>query len=662
MQGNERSSKFAPVQAEEFARDWTVVEHISNTTTGFYRFARGWGRDVIHHDDVSAARSDAVEFDVGVAPGDIVVTRSINDLILSLWGSTDTITLSSCLDGDRSASYPIDHIRFADGTRWDLAAVKAMFTRSTEGSDTLRGYSTDDVLWGGAGDDILYGYAGNDTLDGGAGDDTLYGGDDRTLYSGSDDDRLQGGDGKDTLYGNFGNDSLQGGKGNDILYGGKGNDDLQGNDGNDTLRGGEGADILDGGSGEDWLYGGVGDDIFVLRRGSGPDVIQEFVAEGTDTISVDSDIALEQLWFRQLNGTLEVGIVGSDDRFVINSNLVYENLNVEEFRTSDGRTLASSNVNNLVQAMARFSPPAAGQSALPPDTLAALAPILAMNWTAGDADNVLDGTTGNDIFNGGKGNDTVHGGAGDDLLIGGADNDLYTFGVGDGRDSIDEYGGPGGGVDTVSFGADVSPASVTVMGRDRDLVLTYSAHDTVTLQNAFAAQVIEQVRFADGTVWNAAQLAALAAASSNQTMRGTTGNDTLSGTAAKDILEGLAGNDTLDGRAGADVMMGGPGDDAYYVDNSADVVMESAGEGTDIVRTSITYVLPAEVENLLLNTPDAIDGTGNALDNTLYAGAGNNVFDGRGGADSLPPAPMWPSMVASGDQAGLVAANMGAWI
>ena len=34
-QGNERSSKFTQVQADEFIKDWTVVEHISNTTTGF---------------------------------------------------------------------------------------------------------------------------------------------------------------------------------------------------------------------------------------------------------------------------------------------------------------------------------------------------------------------------------------------------------------------------------------------------------------------------------------------------------------------------------------------------------------------------------------------------------------------------------------------------
>ena len=35
IRGNDRSSKFTTTQAAEFADDWTVVEHISNTETGF---------------------------------------------------------------------------------------------------------------------------------------------------------------------------------------------------------------------------------------------------------------------------------------------------------------------------------------------------------------------------------------------------------------------------------------------------------------------------------------------------------------------------------------------------------------------------------------------------------------------------------------------------
>ena len=53
---------------------------------------------------------------------------------------------------------------------------------------------------------------------------------------------------------------------------------------------------------------------------------------------------------------------------------------VEQFKTSDGKTLLDSQVQNLVNAMAAFAPPAAGQSTLPAAYATALTPVLAANW------------------------------------------------------------------------------------------------------------------------------------------------------------------------------------------------------------------------------------------------------------------------------------------
>ena len=53
---------------------------------------------------------------------------------------------------------------------------------------------------------------------------------------------------------------------------------------------------------------------------------------------------------------------------------------VEQFRTADGRLLLDSQVENLVQAMAAFAPPAAGQTTLPPTYQDSLAPVIAANW------------------------------------------------------------------------------------------------------------------------------------------------------------------------------------------------------------------------------------------------------------------------------------------
>jgi len=53
---------------------------------------------------------------------------------------------------------------------------------------------------------------------------------------------------------------------------------------------------------------------------------------------------------------------------------------VEQFRTSDGKVLLDSQVQSLVDAMAAFAPPAAGQTTLPAHCSTALAPVIVANW------------------------------------------------------------------------------------------------------------------------------------------------------------------------------------------------------------------------------------------------------------------------------------------
>lgn len=126
-----------------------------------------------------------------------------------------------------------------------------------------------------------------------------------------------------------------------------------------------------------------------------------------------------------------------------------------------------------------------------------------------------------------------------------------------------------------------------------------------------------------------------------------TGNGTdniLDGLSANDTLYGGGGNDTLIGGSGNDKMFGENGDDTYQVDSTSDTIAELTNEGNDTVNSFINYVLGDNLENLILVSNEAIDGTGNTTSNiiissnansTLRGLAGNDVLYGQGGNDLL---------------------------
>ncbi|CAD5966035.1 Thermitase [Planktothrix agardhii] len=218
----------------------------------------------------------------------------------------------------------------------------------------------------------------------------------------------------------------------------------------------------------------------------------------------------------------------------------------------------------------------------------------AINGTAG-ADN-LTGTANADVINGLAGNDTLNGLAGNDTLDGGTENDRLDGGLGN-----DQLKG----------------------GLGNDIYIVDSTGDVVT---ELAAQGTDLVQ--------SSVTYTLPANVENLTLTGTTAINGTGNTLAN-IITGNTANNILNGSSGADQLKGGTGNDTYVVDNTGDVVTELASQGTDLIQSSVTYTLPANVENLTLTGTTAINGTGNTLANTVTGNTANNILNGGTGNDNL---------------------------
>ncbi|MNR04238.1 Bifunctional hemolysin/adenylate cyclase precursor [compost metagenome] len=158
--------------------------------------------------------------------------------------------------------------------------------------------------------------------------------------------------------------------------------DGKGNESGNILRGNVADNVLGGVAGNDTLQGGAGNDTYLFGRGDGIDRILENDATpgNSDLALFGEDISQEQLWFRRASNHLEVSIIGSSDKLMVQNWYLGEQYRVERFQIAEGNALLDSQVQNLVDAMASFAPPAAGQTLLSDSQRSALESVIAANW------------------------------------------------------------------------------------------------------------------------------------------------------------------------------------------------------------------------------------------------------------------------------------------
>jgi hypothetical protein len=125
-----------------------------------------------------------------------------------------------------------------------------------------------------------------------------------------------------------------------------------------------------------------GNDTYVFGAGAGQDTVNDYdsVTGNTDLAKFTGGVAPDQLWFRHVGNNLEVSIIGTSDAMTVQNWYSGSAYHIEQFKTDNNKLLLDTQVENLVQAMAAFAPPAAGQTTLPQNYQDALAPVIAANW------------------------------------------------------------------------------------------------------------------------------------------------------------------------------------------------------------------------------------------------------------------------------------------
>ncbi len=502
-----------------------------------YYYQTGDGSDIIHDEDTVAGNSDTLSFGAGIAVSDVSFSYDSSNLYFQLTdGSVITIENGSL------PQYGIERVTFADGIVWDVATdiflgrivgtSEQDYLYGTEEADTFIGQGGEGLYHG----DWLYGEGGNDTYvvyrtDGPtniaewSGTDTiqLIGFDpaEVTAYRSSDSLILTSND-RTTWVEIISFFSQQDYQIESVVF-----DDgtlwnldqyvtlteFTGTIGPDTLNGDNGSNTLSGGMGADYLYGSSGDDTYLYSRGDGNDYISDW--NGIDQLFIE-DIDTGDMKLTRQGGKLTA---------VINDgSIVKIGSDIDSIAFADGTVWTVSSLSAAAQQTTALT---------------------------------LTGTSAADFLVGAAGNDTLAGGGGDDTLFGGDGDDTYTFSRGDGADTIHEYAGSS---NTLVFGSGIVTGDVTVRHNTTgDVILDLGGGDSVTLIFHDHSLPVDQVQFADGTIWSSDQIIATA-----------NGN-------------GTSGADHLYGTSDSDSLLGGSGDDSSWDWGGSDTYYYSLGDGNDTI-------------------------------------------------------------------------------
>ncbi len=600
---------------------------------------------------VATTGQDTLVAGLGV---DTLVAGSGNDLFV-VNNASDVVSLAGAHGDDTIQS----------SLSWTLPS--GINTLALTGSGNLTGRAV-------SGNNLVVGNAGNDTLIAGSGSDTLQAGTGlATLVGGTGADTFVIDNAADTITGisaSFGNavyssvDYTMQANVSTLVLTGSGDLVGIGNGSSDVIVGNAGADTLIAGSGAADLRGGTGSDLFIVNSTSDtvsetdssnghqdtiqssvsftlPQGVDELVLTGTGNLVATGNAENDSIVGNAGNDTLQAGagndtlVSGSgvtvllggagNDTFVVNN-------------AGDVISNISTNENVLISSV----------SITLPTNINTLRLTGAANLvgTANGADDLLQGNAGADQLVALGGNDTLVAGSGLATLVGGTGND--TFVVDNSADSV-----MAGSANNVMFSSAsfVLPAHIDALtltgaanisgtgNADADTLTAGGGNDTLIAGSGVAVMnggswattfvvnnTADVVQNASAGAPNALQSSVSYTLPANVNLLTLTGSAALTGT-------GNAGDDTLVGNTGIDTLVSGSGNDLFIVGNASTKLTNASTSNSDTVQSAFNFVLPTNIDTLVLTGSAALTGQANAGNDTLVSNSGVDTFTAGAGND-----------------------------
>ena len=568
--------------------------------------------------------------------GDTITVGNANDIVIGGAGN-DTINAGSGVDtviGDNGAvTYS------AAGVLLQIATMAPVF-------------GGNDAITTGGGDDYILGGVGNDTISAIVGESVIFGDDGVITFVGGLLTKVQS---TDTIYG--GDDTITVGQDDNIIIGGVCNDSIIGGDGDNLVTGDNGLvvfstpgvtgsvqasdpvgagytadDTIVLGAGHNFVLGGLGND--TITTGAGNDVV--LGDDGLLTFSgpvakagIDNPLAYGVAPVYDPHGTLvfasgllvtaqtaNAAAGGNDVITVANGHeLVIGGAGNDTITAGDGTDIVIGD-NGIVSYTGD----------------GALAAIATSSPAYGGGDTISTGA-GNDFVLAGTGNDTILAGNGSNVILG--DNGALTFAGGLLLTAVVALDPP-----TVAAVAPVDADKITV-GSGRNFILGGAGDDIVSTGPGsnlvigddgtllFGAKAVSAV-LANSLSFGADQVSAAPAMppffgtlllSATATNPAATGNDTITTSTGNDLVIGGNGSDAIDAGAGDNIVIGDDGAVTY----------SALGVLTTIATAAPSYG-GADQITVADGTDYVLGGVGS---DTIMAGNGNDVLLGDDGQISF---------------------------